>query len=363
MPIQITREGKVNIVPKSSGGTPASPTNSIQFNNGGVFGGDSNLKWDNTNKRLGLAQGTPLQTFDETGILMVRGTFGSGESLNVSGTGARMFFYPKKAAFRAGFFNTEADDANIGNYSVAMGIQSEASGSGSVALGDTSIATGYDAIAIGGGNTVSAYGGVSLGSNNIYATETNSTVLGSGNFMQGDGYNSCIGSANYMGTVTTSNGSASGSTCIGYDNIVNAYVGVGIGYANTIDASCALTAVAIGCLINLTNSPNIGIAGIGSGNINNGTAMVNAYDGTIGIGINADIPTMWVTDWTVGGGYVGIGQTDPTTITEKLQVNGNVKATGYKSSDGSAGITGTMTTASLVGKTLTFKNGIVTGFA
>lgn len=35
----------------------------------------------------------------------------------------------------------------------------------------------------------------------------------------------------------------------------------------------------------------------------------------------------------------------------------------YKSSDGTAGISGTMTTASLVGKTLTFKDGIITGFA
>jgi len=352
--------GKLQV---AGGGSPGGSTGQLQFNNGGAFGGDSNLKWDNTNKRLGLAQGTPLQTFDETGILMVRGAFGSGESLNVSGAGARMFFYPKKAAFRAGLFNNEADDANIGNYSAAMGIYSEASGRSSVALGDTSIATGYDAIAIGSENTVSSSGGISLGSNTIYTSETNSTVLGSGNVIEGGGYNSCIGAFNQMGTVTTSNGSTFASACIGYDNIVNAYVGVGIGYAHTIDASCALTAVAIGCLINLTNSPNIGIVGIGGGNINNSTSMVNAYDGTIGIGINADIPTMWVTDWAVGGGYVGIGQTDPTTITEKLQVNGNVKATGYKSSDGSAGITGTMTTASLVGKTLTFKNGIVTGFA
>lgn len=44
----------------------------------------------------------------------------------------------------------------------------------------------------------------------------------------------------------------------------------------------------------------------------------------------------------------------------------NVKvasAGGNQSSDGSAGLTGTLTTASLVGKTLTFKDGIITGFA
>ena len=38
-------------------------------------------------------------------------------------------------------------------------------------------------------------------------------------------------------------------------------------------------------------------------------------------------------------------------------------AGGFKSSDDSAGITTTVTTASLVGKTLTIKDGIITGFA
>jgi len=32
--------------------SPASPAGSVQFNNSGAFGGDANLFWDNTNKRL-----------------------------------------------------------------------------------------------------------------------------------------------------------------------------------------------------------------------------------------------------------------------------------------------------------------------
>ena len=36
------------------GGTPASPVNSIQFNNSGVFGGSSALTWDNTNQIVNL---------------------------------------------------------------------------------------------------------------------------------------------------------------------------------------------------------------------------------------------------------------------------------------------------------------------
>lgn len=40
-----------------SGGTPASPTNSVQFNNAGAFGGSANLIWDSVNNQLELANG------------------------------------------------------------------------------------------------------------------------------------------------------------------------------------------------------------------------------------------------------------------------------------------------------------------
>lgn len=54
------------------------------------------------------------------------------------------------------------------------------------------------------------------------------------------------------------------------------------------------------------------------------------------------------------GGNVGIGTTAPS---EKLDVSGTVKATGYKSSDGSAGVSGSFTTTD--GKTITIKDGLV----
>jgi len=54
-------------------------------------------------------------------------------------------------------------------------------------------------------------------------------------------------------------------------------------------------------------------------------------------------------------GNVGIGITSPT---EKLDVDGTVKAQGYKSADGSAGITQTVNTGG--GNTLVIKNGIIT---
>jgi len=48
-------------IPIASGGAPAGITGQIQFNNAGAFGADSNLFWDNTNKRLGVGA-TPATT-------------------------------------------------------------------------------------------------------------------------------------------------------------------------------------------------------------------------------------------------------------------------------------------------------------
>jgi hypothetical protein len=42
-----------------SGSSPAAPSGSIQFNNGGVLGGSSNLMWDNTNSVLSISTSTP----------------------------------------------------------------------------------------------------------------------------------------------------------------------------------------------------------------------------------------------------------------------------------------------------------------
>ncbi len=46
-----------------------------------------------------------------------------------------------------------------------------------------------------------------------------------------------------------------------------------------------------------------------------------------------------------------------------LNVLSTIQGTGYQSSDGSAGLSTTITTTSLTGKTITVKNGLITGFA
>ncbi len=51
------------------------------------------------------------------------------------------------------------------------------------------------------------------------------------------------------------------------------------------------------------------------------------------------------------------------TPTYTLDVGGDIRGTNYRSSDASLGISTTITSASLVGKTITIKNGLITGFA
>ncbi|PKA83209.1 trimeric autotransporter adhesin [Ulvibacter sp. MAR_2010_11] len=108
---------------------------------------------------------------------LVTGTFGSGDLIDteITGTGTRMFFNPRKAAFRAGYSeDARWDDANIGDYSFAVNRRSMASGFASVSLGydseatgDYSFVTGYNSAA--DGDNSFAFGSYSYTNNSEYA--------------------------------------------------------------------------------------------------------------------------------------------------------------------------------------------------
>jgi hypothetical protein len=88
----------------------------------------------------------------------------SGEGVPAEGSGTRMMWYPRKAAFRAGGINgTQWDAANIGNYSVAIGQDVRASGDNGVAFGLRSTAAGSSTFAVGEDNTASGAASVALG--------------------------------------------------------------------------------------------------------------------------------------------------------------------------------------------------------
>ena len=92
-----------------------------------------------------------------------------------AGIGARMMWFPCKAAFRAGEIDALGPDRwnenKIGALSFAAGRNTEASGVASVAIGMGNIASADRATALGGYNIVTGQNGFAAGSNNeCYAT-------------------------------------------------------------------------------------------------------------------------------------------------------------------------------------------------
>ena len=118
-----------------------------------------------------LLFGTSTPDFRITGIndagMVMAGTFGSGNTLTTSGTASKLIWYPRKAAFRAGFSSTsEFDDVNIGIHSIGLGQNVKASGLGSFcAIGG--IATATRGACIGTGTLANSFNGINIGRNNI----------------------------------------------------------------------------------------------------------------------------------------------------------------------------------------------------
>ncbi|MFT3789572.1 MAG: tail fiber domain-containing protein [Rudaea sp.] len=154
------------------------------------------LRYDSTNT---AAANNLLQAFADGGLL-ASGTLSTG-SIPAEGTGARMMWYPAKAAFRAGFVDsTEWNDGNIGPYSIAMGRVTTASNSYSTAMGISTMASGFNSTAMGFNTkasgdsstamgeftTASGQGSVAMGNN----AQTHSDGAGNeadGSFVFGDG--------------------------------------------------------------------------------------------------------------------------------------------------------------------------------
>lgn len=117
-------------------------------------------------------------TIAGTDGLVSSGTFNTG-ALAPSGSGVRMVWNPRRAAFRAGEgLNTDWDDANIGNYSVAFG-RARASGQGAMAWGDYNgnVASGNNSTAFGFGSTASGQYATAWGYYG-FATGPNATAWG-----------------------------------------------------------------------------------------------------------------------------------------------------------------------------------------
>ena len=150
-----------------------------------------------------------LKTFTSNDGLFATGTNGVGTASSL-GAGTRMMWYPLKSAFRAGYVNgIQWNDVNIGNYSVAMGADTKASGSYSTALGTNSFATGQSSTAMG---------------ESAIASGESSTAMG--RLTTASGYTSTS-----MGDATTASGST--STAMGKATTSKSFAETVIGTYNT----------------------------------------------------------------------------------------------------------------------------------
>lgn len=214
------------------------------FNNGNyavVLNGNGGYSFiDSGNFGIGTTTPDYKFTLDGDGFFMARGLSSNpiynpqGDTLTQTGEGTRTFFYPRKAAFRAGgivdmsvfpegafdyLFTNEVDqwdDANIGLGSFAANVNNKASGDGSSAFGVFNTAYGQSAFIGGGvgniaGNMASIIGGrdnkalnwhsfigggyenTALGWASAVVSGKNNTSTGEYSFIGGGEYNEAIG--------------------------------------------------------------------------------------------------------------------------------------------------------------------------
>ncbi|VAX14907.1 Phage tail fibers, partial [hydrothermal vent metagenome] len=211
----------------------------------GVYGvSDAALAIRAGNGNVGIGTLTPrgnLHVSGNSGVLF-EGTSSEG-TIPKEGAGTRMMWYPKKAAFRAGYVNdTEWDDANIGYYSSAMGYSSKASGGYSTAMGE-SIASSTHTTAVGKSTASGAYStamGESTASGGNSTAVGKSTVSGSFSTAMGASYaendystasGNSLATGYYSTAMGTSQASGRFSTAMGYSK-AESYACTAIGQHN-----------------------------------------------------------------------------------------------------------------------------------
>jgi hypothetical protein len=142
-------------------------------------------QWVN-GQNVGIGTTTPVALLHVEGVgtgggnvLFVGSVKGSPGNPPASGAGTRMMWYPDKAAFRAGeALGSEWDINQIGEHSMAVGLQVKASGARSFAMGLNSMAEGLNSIAMG--FEASATGAYARSIGNFTSASGNiSTAMGS----------------------------------------------------------------------------------------------------------------------------------------------------------------------------------------
>lgn len=245
---------------------------------------------------VGIGTSTPgfKLTLDNDGGIIAKGAIGQGAVLSPPGTGARLIWYPRKAAFRAGrVVGDEWDDSNVGLYSTVLGLGT-ATGEFSIATGFGSLASGFSSTATGSGSIASGAASTAMGSG---SQASGVFSMATGNFSTASGINSLA--------MIRASAAGNSSAAIGDSAAAIADNSIAVGYVAVSQQPYSFT---IGRRITNNTSSSL---------------MVGFNTG----GAQTTVPTLFVGPafGTEPAGNVGIGTSNPT---EKLTVAGNVKVSG-----------------------------------
>jgi len=175
------------------------------------------------------------------------GTYGPtapADSIPATGPGTRLMWYPAKAAFRAGrvgvgLDGTQWDAANVGDHSVAFGVDTKASGGSATATGSGTTASGKRAMATGNATTASGQNAMAVGWG---TTASGRSATAMGYFTTASRFRAVA-----MGNQTTASGSE--STAMGINTIAS-------GTAATVMGDSTIAATDHSLSIGQSNSAN-----------------------------------------------------------------------------------------------------------
>ena len=159
--------------------------------------------------------------------LQVTGNYGFGKDLGLSGPGSKMFYFPKKGAFRSGTVNSNFwDEDSLGIYSFSSGFDTKATGSGSTAMGVATYAKGQGSMAIGQyTEALGEEGAVAIG-NGTQALAQSSVAMGTYNDpLVGSSTNTFVPTDPIL---TLGNGSSAANRSNALTVLKNGNVGLGI---------------------------------------------------------------------------------------------------------------------------------------
>jgi hypothetical protein len=196
----------------------------------------------------------------------------------VSGSSARLMWYPRKSAFRAGYAaGTQWDDANVGNYSTALCRSTTASGDYSIAMGYSTTASGISSTAMGQITTASGN----------YSTATGYQTIAGGNYSTAIGYQSSASSDYSLSTGYRSVASEMYAVAMGYADTASGENSVAIGRSNSANGYCS---VALGYSnFASSNSTAIGSNTTASGQFSTAIGANVSTNGQVGAFIIGDI--------------------------------------------------------------------------